>query len=84
MQAPLAVTGWLWTTTTVLGAVAALTLLGILSADVLVAATSPDDGRHVRGPLRGRLGRLAIPLAAFFVAVVIVRFALILANHHGP
>jgi hypothetical protein len=86
MQNVVAVAGWVWTTTTVVGAAAAVALVAILSADVLAAAISPRDGqrRLPRGAGDLRLMRVAVPLAACFLAVVTVRFVLIVAEHPGP
>jgi hypothetical protein len=85
-QAVVAVAGWVWTTTTVVGAVVAVALVAILSVDLFAAAISPDDGRRLRRSAAGhrRLVRVAVPLAACFAAVVTVRFALILVEHPGP
>jgi hypothetical protein len=85
-QNVVAVVEWVWTTTTVVGAVVVVALVAILSADVLAAAVSPDDGQRRRpsGAGHQRLMRLAIPLAACFLAVVTVRFVLIVAEHPGP
>ena len=86
MTPPLDVTGWVWTTTTVVGAVVTVTLLVVLGAHVLVAAISPAGRTRAwdTSVIRRRLERGAIPLAAGFAAVVIVRFVLILVEHHGP
>lgn len=85
-QNVVAVAGWVWTTTTVVGAVVAVALVAILSADVLAAAISPGDERRRRpsGAGHRRLMRVAVPLAACFLAVVTVRFVLIVAEHPGP
>jgi hypothetical protein len=85
-QNVVAVAGWVWTTTTVVGAVVAVALVAILSADVLAAAISPGEGqrRRPRGAPHRRLMRIAVPLAACFLAVVTVRFVLIVAEHPGP
>jgi hypothetical protein len=82
----LTIAGWVWTTTTAVGAVVSVTLLGFLGADVLAAAISAGDGSRARGgsAIRRRLERVAIPLAVCFVAVVSARFVLILVKHHGP
>jgi len=85
-QNVVAVAGWVWTTTTVVGAVAAVALVAILSADVLAAAISPEDEQRRRpsGAGHRRLMRVAVPLAACFLAVVTVRFVLIVLKHPGP
>lgn len=85
-QNVVAVAGWVWTTTTVVGAVAAVALVAILSADLLAAAISPGDGqrRRVSGAGHRRLMRVAVPLATCFLAVVTVRFVLIVVEHPGP
>jgi hypothetical protein len=82
----LSVAGWLWTTTTAVGAVVSVTLLGFLGADVLATAISAGDRSRTRGgsAIRCRLERVAIVLAVCFVAVVSARFVLILVEHHGP
>jgi hypothetical protein len=85
-QNVVAVAGWVWTTTTVVGAVATVALVAILCADLLAAAISPDDGQRRRpsGAGHRRLMRVALPLAACFLAVVTLRFVLIVAEHPGP
>jgi hypothetical protein len=85
-QNVVAVVEWVWTTTTVVGAVVVVALVAILSADVLAAAVSPGDGqrRWASGAGHQRLMRVAVPLAACFLAVVTVRFVLIVAEHPGP
>jgi hypothetical protein len=52
----------------------------------LVVAISPAGRTRAwdTSVIRRRLERGAIPLAAGFAAVVIVRFVLILVEHHGP
>jgi hypothetical protein len=86
MTPSLAVAGWVWTTTTALGAIVAVALLGLLGADVLATAVSLPDERRPRGDpaRRRRLGRIAVVVAALFVAVVLVRFALIIVDYPGP
>lgn len=85
-QNVVAVAGWVWTATTVVGAVVAVALVATLSADVLAGAISPGAGRRGRpgGASHRRLIRVAVPLAACFLAVVTVRFVLIVAEHPGP
>jgi hypothetical protein len=86
-QNVVAVAGWVWTTTTVVGSLAAVALVVFLSVDLLVAAISPGDGRRLwpsRAAGHCRLMRVAVPLGACFVAVAIVRFVLIVVEHPGP
>jgi hypothetical protein len=85
-QNVVAVAGWVWTTTSVAGAVVAVVLVAILSVDLLLTAISPADAQRPSPSEAGhrRLMRVAVPLAACFLAVVIVRFALIVAEHPGP
>lgn len=85
-QNVVAVAAWVWTTTTVVGAVAAVALVAILSADLLAAAISPGNGqrRWPHGAGHRRLMRIAVPLAACFLAIVTVRFVLIVVEHPGP
>lgn len=86
MTFALAVAGWVWTTTTVVATALTLTLFGLFGADVVAAAVSPVHPRRVRGKSerRRRLERIAAVIGTLFVAVVIVRFALILVDHPGP
>jgi hypothetical protein len=82
---PVAVAGWVWTITTVVGAVLSVTLLGILAADVLTSAISSAEARDEPRPAkRLRPDRITITLAVSFLAVVSARFVLILVRHHGP
>jgi hypothetical protein len=85
-QNVVAVAGWVWTTTTVVGGVAAVALVAILSVDLLAAAISPGDGQRPwpSGASHRRLMRVAVPLAACFLTVVTVRFVMIVAEHPGP
>jgi hypothetical protein len=85
-QNAVAVAGWVWTTTTVVGSVVAVALVAILSVDLFAGAISRGDGQRSWPHWKGerRLMGVAIPLAACFVAIVIVRFALIVAEHPGP
>jgi hypothetical protein len=82
----LAVAGWVWTTTTVVGTVVTLALVGLFGADVVTAAISPADRRRVgsKSARRRRLEQVATVIAVLFVAIVVVRFALILIDHPGP
>ena len=81
-----AVARWVWTTTTVVGAVLAVALLVILSIDVLVAAIGPGERRlaQTRGDSRRRTQRVVLSLGACFVVVVAVRFVVIYLQHRGP
>jgi hypothetical protein len=77
---------WAWTTTTVLGAVATLSLIGILTAHILLAAMSRADPKE-RGEdpeaIQRPLVSAAIPLLALLFVVILVRFGLILAERPG-
>ena len=86
MTTTLAVAGWVWTTTTAVGTVVTLALIGLLGADVVAAAISPADGRPVRrkSARRRRLQQVATVIGALFVAIVVVRFTLILVDNPGP
>jgi hypothetical protein len=77
--APLAVAGWLWTSTTVLAALVTAALVAVLAAHVFATVLPRADDL-----VRRKLARAAIPLLACFVALAIVRFALILAGRPGP
>ena len=82
----LAVAAWVWTTTTVVGTVVTLALIGLFGADVVATAISPADGRRVGGKSarRRRLEQIAVVIGALFVAIVVVRFTLILVDNPGP
>jgi hypothetical protein len=86
MTATLAVAGWVWTTTTVVGTVVTLALIALFGADVVVAAISPADRRRVgsKSARRRRLEQVAVVIGALFVAIVVVRFTLILVDNPGP
>ena len=86
MTTTLAVAGWVWTTTTVVGTVVTLALIGLFGADVVAAAISPADSRPVRSKSarRRRLQQVAAVIGALFVAIVVVRFTLILVDNPGP
>ena len=78
--------GWAWTTTTVIGAVVTLSLIGILTAHILLAATSrPGSKERGEGPatIQQQLVTVAVPLLALFLVVILVRFGLILAERPG-
>ena len=76
--------GWLWLTTTVVGALAAAGLLAALGLDVL-AATISRTGTGLRGTERGRrVTRPVVALAAVLAAAVLIRFGLILHARPGP
>jgi hypothetical protein len=86
MTATLAVAGWVWTTTTVVGTVVTLALIALFGADVVAAAISPVDRRRVgsKSARRRRLEQVAVVIGALFVAIVVVRFTLILVDNPGP
>jgi hypothetical protein len=86
MTATLAAAAWVWTTTTVVATVVTLALIGLFGADVVATAISPAASRPVRSKSarRRRLEQVAAVIGALFVAIVIVRFALILVDNPGP
>jgi hypothetical protein len=86
MTATLAVAAWVWTTTTVVGTVVTLALIGLFGADVVATAISPADSPRARSKSerRRRLEQVAAVIGALFVAIVVVRFTLILVDYPGP
>jgi hypothetical protein len=77
---------WAWTTTTVIGAVVALLLIGIFTAHILLAAmsrTGPQDRGQSSVTIQRSLVTAAVPLLALLFVVVLVRFGLILAERPG-
>jgi hypothetical protein len=80
MTIPLAVAGWVWTTSTVVIAVITLELLAVLVAHVLLTAAAGSGTRL----LRRRLATATIPLLACFAAVIGLRLAMILIERPGP
>jgi hypothetical protein len=82
-----AVAGWFWTITTVAAALVTLVLIGILTAHNLVGTVSGSQARKRadgEDDLRRRLRRAAALLIGYFVLVVLMRFAIILAERPGP
>ena len=77
---PLAVSGWIWTSTTVVAIVVTAALLAVMGAHVLVTAAAGSRARA----LRRKLIRAAIPLFGGFVVVIGVRLAIILIERPGP
>jgi hypothetical protein len=77
---PVAVAGWVWTTSTIVMAVITAELLAVLVAHVLLTAAAGSGTRL----LRRRLVTVTIPLLACFVAVIGVRLAIILIERPGP
>jgi hypothetical protein len=74
---------WAWTTTAVIGAVVTLSLIGILSAHILLAATwhaVPTRRGQGLTAIQRRLVTAAVPLLALLLVVILVRFGLILAE----
>jgi hypothetical protein len=77
---------WAWTTTTVIGAVVTLSLIGILTAHILLAAMSgagPKERSESPARIQRPLVIAAIPLLALLLVVICVRFGLLLAERPG-
>jgi hypothetical protein len=77
---------WAWTTTAVIGAVVTLSLIGILSAHVFLAATwhtVPNRRGQGLTAIQRRLTPAVVPLLVLLLVVILVRFGLVLAERPG-